>query len=151
MSAAPEPLMRHHPGCLGCGVGNPASLHVRLSTHEREVVGEVVLDERHRGAADYAHGGVIATLLDEVMGSVLQHRGVLAVTGRLEVHYRAPARLGERFTLRARLVSTEGRRSHLTGEMLGDGVIAEADGTWITVGPEHFDPERPKVSDTDDS
>ena len=46
-------------------------------------------------------------------------------------------------SLRARLVSAEGRRMHVTGEMLGDeGVIAEGDGIWVTVDSSHFDRGR---------
>ncbi len=105
-----------------------------------EARGEVALDGRHAGAEGYCHGGAIALFLDEVMGWVLQHRGTLVVTGRLEVSYRMPARLGQRFTLQARLVGAEGRRMHVTGEMVGDeGLIAEGDGIWITVDESHFD------------
>lgn len=134
---------RHPDGCLGCGTSNSASLGVRLWAEDGEARGEVLLDTRHAGAEGYAHGGAIATFLDEVMGWVLQHRGMLVVTGRLEVRYRAPARLGQRFALRARLVGAEGRRMHIIGEMLGDeGVIAEGDGIWVTVDSSHFDRGR---------
>ena len=131
---------RHPPGCLGCGAENPAWLGMHLWAESGEARGEVLLDDRHQGAPGYCHGGAIATFLDEVMGWVPQHRGTLVVTGRLEVRYRSPARLGERFTLRARLVDAEGRRMHITGEMMGDeGLIAEGDGVWITVDESHFD------------
>lgn len=141
MDRGPGPPREHPPRCLACGTDNPSSLGVRLWLEGDEARGDVVVDERHAGAGDFAHGGAIATFLDEVMGWVLQHRGLLVVTARLEVRFRAPARLGERFALRARLDSTEGRRSRVTGVMLGeDGVIAEGDGIWVTVEPSHFAP-----------
>ena len=139
----PDSQPRHPAGCLACGTTNPASLGMHLWAEGGEARGEVLLDARHAGAEGFAHGGAIATFLDEVMGWVLQHRGVLVVTGSLEVRYRAPARLGRRFALRARLVGAEGRRMHVTGEMLGDeSVIAEGDGIWVTVDSSHFDPGR---------
>lgn len=143
LSLEPDGRPRHHDSCLACGSANPACLGVRLWDEDGEARGEVLVDDRHVGARGYAHGGAIATFLDEVMGWVLQHRGMLVVTGRLEVRYRAPALVGQRFALRARLVGADGRRMHVTGEMLGEGgVVAEGDGTWVTVEDSHFDPGR---------
>lgn len=139
MSAAP-PDERHPPVCLACGVENPASLGLRVWEEGQEACGEVLLDARHAGARGIGHGGAVATFLDDVMGWVVQQRGVPVVTGKLEVRYRSPALLGRRYSLRARLVGTEGRRWHVKGEMVGeDGTVAEATGTWVTVDQAHFD------------
>ena len=131
---------RHPPVCLACGAENSSSLGLRMWEEGDEACGEILLDARHEGAPGVAHGGAIATLLDDVMGWALQKQSVLVVTGRLEVNYRSPAFLGRRFSLRARLVGIEGRRRYVAGEMVGeDGTVAEGTGTWVTVGPEHFD------------
>jgi acyl-coenzyme A thioesterase PaaI-like protein len=133
------PGRSHPPRCLACGTANPSGLGVRLWSEGDEARGEVTLDARHAGAGDYAHGGAIAVFLDEVMGWVLQQRGLLVVTARLEVRFRSPAPLGQRFALRAWLVGGEGRRFRVKGEMRGDhGLVAEGDGTWVTVDAAHF-------------
>ncbi len=142
MSSA-VPGERHPPVCLACGVENPSSLGLRMWEEGEEVRGEVRLDSRHAGARGIAHGGAIATFLDDVMGWVVQRRDVPVVTGRLEVRYRSPALLGQRFSLRARVVGADGRRWHVTGEMVGaEGTVAEATGTWVTVDQAHFDERR---------
>jgi uncharacterized protein (TIGR00369 family) len=42
-----------------------------------------------------AHGGITALLLDEAVGWAAWHAGHPGVTGRLQVNYRRPLRLGE--------------------------------------------------------
>jgi len=55
----------------------------------RKIVGRFVLGERSRGRR-IAHGGIIATLLDEAMGKVCRFREVRAVTAELTVEYLKP-------------------------------------------------------------
>lgn len=138
MSTAPEPLpdITHVPECCACGEGG---LALRRWTDGECVFGEVLLDARHGGYSNTAHGGMIAAFLDDVLGSVPQLHGHLAVTGTLQVRYRRPGILGRRYKLSAHLIAAEGRRLEITGEMTGDeGLIAEATGTWVTVDPEHY-------------
>jgi len=42
-----------------------------------------------------AHGGIVALLLDEAVGWAAWHAGHPGVTGRLQVSYRRPLKLGE--------------------------------------------------------
>jgi len=103
--------------------------------------GEIALDARHAGSPHHAHGGVTAALLDEVLGTVAIIHRIAAVTGTLEIRYRAPAFLGHTYQLSARLLGIEGRRVKIVGEMTGpDGLVAEAAGTWIRVDLGHFAP-----------
>ena len=53
----------------------------------RKIVGRFVLGERYQGGGGFAHGGIIATLLDEAMGKVCRFRQVRAVTTELTVEY----------------------------------------------------------------
>ena len=60
-----------------------------------EAVLTVTLGSAFEGAPGRAHGGVVATLIDEAMGMVLHIVGTPAFTGRLTVNYRAPTPLNE--------------------------------------------------------
>ena len=125
----------HAPECCACGVGG---LGLLLTTDGERVYGEIELDARHGGYSNTAHGGMIAMFLDDVLGSVPQLHGHLAVTGTLQIGYRRPGILGHRYKLSAWLVSHRGRRMEITGEMVGDeGLIADATGTWVTVDDAH--------------
>ena len=49
-----------------------------------------VVPERVQGFAGIAHGGILATILDECMVNTVWLRGGTAVTARLEVRLRRP-------------------------------------------------------------
>lgn len=132
-------LPPHQPNCLGCGDRNPGSMGVRLYADGDRIRGEVTLDRRHEGAPGFAHGGAVATVLDDTLGSVLMLLGRPAVTGKLEVDYRHPAFLNRRFELEAWAERQEGRKVYIAGEMReGDTLIAEARGLFVQVSLEHF-------------
>jgi len=132
-------LPPHQPNCLGCGDDNPGSMGLRLHADGERVSGTVTLDRRHEGAPGFAHGGALATVLDDALGSVLTLLRVPAVTARLEVNYRRPAFLGRRFEVEAWVESREGRKLHLGGELREDGeAVADALGLFLEVDVEHF-------------
>ena len=139
MADEPVPLPPHHPNCLGCGPENPGSLGLRLAIEGERVTGEVTLDERHQGAPGFAHGGAVATALDDTLGTLLVVLGQPGVTAQLEVNYRRPAFLGRRFRLEAEVERVEGRKIHMAAWMREDGeVVADARALFIQVEPDHF-------------
>ena len=88
-------LPAHHPQCLGCGPDNPHGHHLQVWRDGDRVRSRHVFDPRHVGAPGIAHGGAVATVLDDLFGFVLYVVGDLAVTRHLEVGYRAPVLLGD--------------------------------------------------------
>jgi acyl-coenzyme A thioesterase PaaI-like protein len=132
-------LAPHHANCLGCGPDNPGTLGLKLAIDGERVRGEVTLDDRHQGAPGFAHGGAVATALDDTLGTllvVLRHPGV---TARLEVNYRRPAFLHRRFELEAWVERVEGRKIEMAAEMReGADVVADAAALFIQVDREHF-------------
>jgi acyl-coenzyme A thioesterase PaaI-like protein len=132
-------LPPHHPNCLGCGPDNPATLGLKLAIDGERVRGEVTLDDRHQGAPGFAHGGVVATALDDTLGTLLVVLGHPGVTARLEINYRRPAFLHRRFELEAWVERVEGRKIEMAAEMREDGeVVADAAALFIHVDREHF-------------
>ncbi len=112
---------------------------LRLVSDGERVSGEVTLDRRHEGAPGYAHGGAIATLLDDALGSLLVIMRVPAVTVNLSVDYRRPALVGRAFTIRAWAERTAGRKLFLAGDLRDEEtVVAEAHGLFLEVDAEHF-------------
>jgi acyl-coenzyme A thioesterase PaaI-like protein len=139
VSDRPLHIAAHHPHCLGCGDENPASLGLSFVLEGERVRSEFVLDRRHEGAPGFAHGGAVATALDDTLGTMLVALKRPAVTGRLEIDYRRPAFIGRRFKLEAWVESIDGRKIWLAGEMREDGeVIASARALFIEVDRAHF-------------
>jgi uncharacterized protein (TIGR00369 family) len=92
-----------------------------------------VLREEHGGPPQYAHGGVLAALLDEGMGAAAWHAGHKSVAANLTVNYRHPVPPGIAVQVSARLDRIEGRKAFTSAVLtLPDGTTA-AEGAAIFV------------------
>lgn len=135
----PEPGERlfHHELCFGCGQANLFGLQLELSRRpEGGVGGRFFVKQDHQGPPGYAHGGVVATALDEAMALLLHEQGSYALTGRLEVDLRAPAPVGTFVEVEADVTEVEGRRVTLAATASGDGhELARARGVFVEVAP----------------
>ena len=131
-------MNRFHPNdvCFCCGDDNPMSLGLQVEAVAGAVVGRARLDQRHQGRPGVAHGGAIATLMDELLGAVAvdAERDRTAVTATLTIDYRAPLLLPQEVRLRAWCERTSGRKLFLRGAMSADErLVAEAHGIWVLV------------------
>lgn len=137
--ATPRRLV-HHPQCMGCGSENPAGIGAHYWIAGDGVEGRVRFDERQSGAPGFAHGGAIATVLDDLLGSLLFVLERPAVTANLSVDFRAPAYLGRKLDLRAWCAGIDGRKLDLRGEVLDEGrVVATGAGLFLEVELSHWD------------
>lgn len=133
-------LPPHHDGCLGCGPTNPHGHHLQVWHEEGRVRARHVFDSRHVGAPGIAHGGAVATVLDDLFGFLLYLVREPAVTRHLEVGYRAPVLLGTRYLLEAGIERRDGRKLFVRAQgadELGE-VVVEARAVFVIVGFEHF-------------
>ncbi|MBU0494663.1 MAG: PaaI family thioesterase [Chloroflexi bacterium] len=131
--------------CFVCGIENPIGLHLFFYTDEEgRCIARFQPREEHQGYPGCLHGGLISTLLDEVMGRVLAHREVWAMTGRLEIKFRKPVPLGEELTIVAEVTRDRGRAYEARGEIrLPDGtVLAEGNGLYLRVPDEFVEQAR---------
>ena len=84
--------------CFGCGEANPRGMHLRFDRDEQRqrIVGRFELGPEYQGATGFVHGGIVATVLDEVMSKVSRFFDVRAVTAELAVDYLKPVRVNGR-------------------------------------------------------
>lgn len=135
------------------GRSSPWGLDLDLHRYDDEIEARVTLRSAHEGAPNRAHGGVVAALFDDVFGYVLGVIHQAAFTGDLYLRYQSPTPLFEELACRVRLADREGRKLHLTGEMVNvttDEVCVTAKATFIAVDPEAFarmTAERPAPPD----
>ena len=124
--------LSHHDLCFGCGQANLFGLQLELERTEDGVAGRFFVKQDHQGPPGHAHGGVIATALDEAMALLLHDEGTHALTARLEVDLRAPAPVGSYVEVSAAVEERAGRRLVLSATAAGeDGEIASAVGTFV--------------------
>jgi uncharacterized protein (TIGR00369 family) len=124
----------HH--CFACGSLNEHGIGMTIHIDHGRAWSEVELEQRFEGWQGVAHGGILATLLDEVMGWTMAAGDDWGVTARLAVEYRKPIAPGTKLRVegwitrgRRRVVETAGRIVDAR-----DGTeLATATATYVTV------------------
>jgi uncharacterized protein (TIGR00369 family) len=124
--------------CFGCGGDNAGGMKLTFEQDNvnRKIVGRFVLGERYQGGGGYAHGGIIATLLDEAMGKVCRFREVRTVTAELTVEYLKPVNVQHEIIVEGRETEQKGRNIFMTGEIrngVGE-VLARGKGRFVVIG-----------------
>ncbi|MET9844526.1 PaaI family thioesterase [Streptomyces ossamyceticus] len=141
---APGELLGAHYGqCFGCGGEQPHGLHLQARAGEGvSLTAEFTVKVAHQGAPGLAHGGVLATALDETLGSLTWLLRTIAVTGRLETDFVRPVPVGSVLHLQAEVTAVAGRKIYAsaTGRVGGpDGPLAvRADALFVEVKVDHF-------------
>jgi acyl-coenzyme A thioesterase PaaI-like protein len=136
-------LGAHYDQCFGCGDAQPHGLHLETRAGDGvDVTAEFTVRPAHQGAPGLAHGGVLASALDETLGSLSWLLHTIAVTGRLETDFVRPVPVGTILHLAARVTAVAGRKIYASavGRIGGpDGAVAvRADALFIEVKVEHF-------------
>ncbi len=123
--------------CFVCGSDNPLGLRLTFRMDGESCRTEFTPGPFHCGYDNLIHGGIIYSVLDDVMANWLFLRGVRAHTARCEIRYREPVEVGETLLLEGRLVKRKGRLAMMTGvatRASDNVVVAEAEGTFMVVG-----------------
>jgi len=124
----------HH--CFACGELNEHGLHLELHTSPDGSWTELVLDEAFQGWEAVAHGGIVCTILDEVMAWAVIGRGTWGVTARLNVAFRRPIKTGRNIRAEGWVVQQDRRAVRAEGRVLDQRtgeVLATGESTFIAV------------------
>jgi len=123
--------------CFACGEGNPKGMHLEIELGDAAARTTWTPDADDVGWSDRVHGGLIATLLDEVMAWAPSSFDSWAVTAELTTRFRSPAMPGEPLVADARVVERRRRIYRVRGEVHGaDGrLVAEAEGRYLGATP----------------
>lgn len=132
-----QPNSRH---CFVCGLENPFGLQLKFfRTGPAEVTTEYTVPERYQGYPGVVHGGVVAAMLDEVVGRALMGEDPegtrFMYTARLTVRYRKHVPVGRPLRIVGR-VTKEKTRSALASASIFDAedeILAEAEGLLVDV------------------
>jgi acyl-coenzyme A thioesterase PaaI-like protein len=124
-----------------CGIG------LRFdSVAPGEVEAVYRVPERFQGYPGLAHGGIVACMLDEVLGRtvMVDEPTRFMYTAKMELRYRKPVPLGERLTITGKLERLRGRVATAHAELrLPDGSLAvEAEGMLVEVPDISVDEEE---------
>jgi acyl-coenzyme A thioesterase PaaI-like protein len=123
------------PFSAGGGRLHPSSIGIDFTRGVgTSVTARCTVDGMFQGPPGRVHGGVVALIVDELMGMVIRVGERRAFTARLQVHLRAPAPVEVALTFRAWEHDVDGRKIVLRAEGHANGVlIVEADALFIEV------------------
>ncbi|MFP3953369.1 MAG: PaaI family thioesterase [Candidatus Acetothermia bacterium] len=116
--------------CFGCGV-NPWGLKLDFEVRGEEVYAQTELDENYQGFKGTAHGGIIATLLDEASAwAIASNTGYLAPSYSLECRFLQPVPLEKKIEvsgrvegMRHRIVTSSSQVRDESGDLLAKAKV----------------------------
>jgi acyl-coenzyme A thioesterase PaaI-like protein len=125
-------------GCFGCSQTNASGLRLRFRRRGDVVLARYTIPDRFHGAPGIAHGGIVATILDEVScAAIFFVRERPVVTGELTVRYLRPCPVGRELAISAR-VTDDGHARYLVveGEVRdGETPLARSIGRFFESDP----------------
>jgi uncharacterized protein (TIGR00369 family) len=125
----------HH--CFACGATNPIGMKLQIELEPGRASATWRPTDDFVGWSDRVHGGLVATLLDEVMAWAPTADDAWAVTSELRIRFRSSAAPGESLRASGWVASRRRRIYDLRGEVRGaDGrLVAEASGVFLGASP----------------
>ena len=135
----PQPSSHH---CFVCGLKNKASLKIRFEDNGVDTVRAVhtVCDD-HQGFPGVTHGGIVATMLDEVGGrtGVIKDPNRFMMTARIEIDYRQPVPTNTEVILTGKIYNDKGYKAQVRSEIrLPDGSVAAEAEMVLVAAPEKY-------------
>jgi acyl-coenzyme A thioesterase PaaI-like protein len=136
-NASKQPNSRH---CFVCGVENEIGLHLEFfQTTSGEVFVDTMIPEQYQGYPGVVHGGIVASLVDEVLGRV--HMGGnpeiprFMYTAKLTVQYRKPVPTNQPLKIIGEAIKSKNRSATSRAKILGPegDVLVEANALLINV------------------
>jgi uncharacterized protein (TIGR00369 family) len=124
--------------CFGCGGENARGMKLTFEQDDeaKRIRGTFALGAEYEGGPGYLHGGIIATVLDEVMGKVSRFRNLRAVTAELNIEYLRPVPVGRMLRVEGFETGMVGRNISIQGEIWdaeSNQLLARAKGRFVTL------------------
>jgi uncharacterized protein (TIGR00369 family) len=122
----------HH--CFACGELNEVGLHLALKFEPRRCYVELTIPDRFEGWEGLIHGGIVTTILDEVMAWALIEQDSWGVTARMSVQFRRPVLVGQAIRAEGWIVESKRRIQRTAGRIVEAETgleLATADATYV--------------------
>lgn len=127
----------HTRSCFVCGESNPAGLRLRFETDGSVVRTQFTPRTEHIGFKGVVHGGLLATLLDEIMvWACAVKTGRFAFCGELKVRYMKPVQPGDELVATAEMITNRrGKLFEARGELKNRAgeILTEGSGKYLPI------------------
>jgi uncharacterized protein (TIGR00369 family) len=116
----------HH--CFGCSPINPSGLQMSFCTDESAVFSEVRVPKHLRGWNNLIHGGILSTILDEIMSwAAIYLLKRITLTKSMTVDFLKPVYIDQRLKAEGKVLELKGKH-----EAVMEGILSNGDGTVCT-------------------
>ena len=128
--------------CFACGTENPIGLNLQFYRFGDAVRTEITLDKHYEGWEGVIHGGIVSTLLDEVMSwAIMYTKKVFLVTRKMDIKYVRPVLVGMPLTVAGRLVDdSEPPKIRARAEIRDDQgrLLVRSNAEFVEIPKENF-------------
>ena len=122
------------------GPSNPITPGLSIWFKDEQAFAKVTFNWMYEGNKNIAHGGWIAAVFDEFLGTAQVLSGKTGMTGTLSVSYHKPTPLNKELRLTSAIKFADDRKTRVVAEMwAGDVKTASAEGLFITPSKKNAD------------
>ncbi|MHA1975908.1 MAG: PaaI family thioesterase [Candidatus Hodarchaeales archaeon] len=120
--------------CFGCAPHNTKGLKLQFWYTENGCVSYHSIPKEYCGFTGLAHGGIIATLLDEVAAwTIITHLFRIGITIQITVNYLKPIPTEEELVINAEILKHKGKKATVLAKIISKNglILAEAKSEWL--------------------
>ena len=121
--------------CFVCGPRNPIGLKLNFTFDGNIMKTEFIPRKEHQGFMNIVHGGIIATLLDEIMVKLAIDMGMPAVTAHMDIRLKKAMHVGEKITVEAKITKDTKKiiESYAKAATDDNVILADARGKLVKI------------------
>jgi len=120
--------------CFVCGPGNDIGLKLVFRVEDDVCRSEFTPTDMHCGYDGVTHGGIIFSVLDDVMANWIFLKGIRAYTAKCDIRYKDSLPIGTPVYLEGYCIKQRGRLIAMQGRMLRvdtQKLVAEAEASFM--------------------
>ncbi|MCU0289823.1 MAG: PaaI family thioesterase [Acidobacteria bacterium] len=120
--------------CFVCGSNNPHGLKLSFSFNREtgEVISNVIFPRHFQGWQNVLHGGILSTVLDEIMVKAAAYNGFKCVTAALNIEFKNPGFVEQPYVIKGKVNGNRGKIVFVEGAVIdvgpGNKIIASGTG-----------------------
>ncbi len=131
---------RHN--CFGCSPINPSGLHMKFYTNDASVFSEVTVPKNLCGWNNLIHGGVLSTILDEIMSwAAIYLLKRITLTKSMTIDFLKPLYIDHALKAEGKVLERVGKH-----EAVMEGILSNHNGTICTRSTAKLDVFSPAVA-----
>ncbi|MBN2810020.1 MAG: PaaI family thioesterase [Deltaproteobacteria bacterium] len=121
MTGTWKPLPNLDKYCFACGTENNFGLQMQFSSNETQVKSVLTLPDHTRGWCNLVHGGILATILDEIMSwTAIYLTRHFILTRNIEISFKKPVFIGTPLTATGSIIARDGKKALLGAQIHDD-------------------------------